>query len=384
MKINLCAFLAQEGVAHMKKVSVIIPAYQVENYIGAAIQSVVEQTYDNWELLIIDDGSPDRSVEVCRQFTDPRIKIISQENRGLAGARNTGIRNAQGEYLAFLDGDDVWFSEKLEKHVEHLENSPAVGVSFSPSGFIDEAGNAKGTYLKPKLREISPASLLRDNSIGNGSAAVVRREVLEAIKFQDNRYGTIEEFYFDENLRQAEDLDCWLRITIQTHWIIEGIPEELTLYRVNSGGLSASLLKQLTYLEKVIEKTRSYAPELIEQLEGIAKAYHLRYLARSAVRLQDGSMAVKLSHRSLATDWHILREEPSRTLMTLIAAYLLWLLPNPLYRQIRALVLKLKGAISQRRGIRQQQSIAAMQTSSIRTPQFTNNPNNKLKGPCLR
>src|ERR671932_2783531 len=173
MKINLCAFLAQEGVAHMKKVSVIIPAYQVENYIGAAIQSVVEQTYDNWELLIIDDGSPDRSVEVCRQFTDPRIKIISQENRGLAGARNTGIRNAQGEYLAFLDGDDVWFSEKLEKHVEHLENSPAVGVSFSPSGFIDEAGNAKGTYLKPKLREISPASLLRDNSIGNGSAAVV-------------------------------------------------------------------------------------------------------------------------------------------------------------------------------------------------------------------
>src|SRR4028119_483182 len=105
----------------MKKVSVIIPVYKVEKYVAATVQSVLQQTYKNFELLLIDDGSPDRSVEICQQFTDPRIKIISQTNRGLAGARNTGIRHAQGDYIALLDGDDMWLPNKLEKHIEHLE-----------------------------------------------------------------------------------------------------------------------------------------------------------------------------------------------------------------------------------------------------------------------
>jgi glycosyltransferase involved in cell wall biosynthesis len=342
-------------VEKMTKVSVIVPVYKVEKYIGAAVESVLQQTYKEFELLIIDDGSPDKSVEICQQFTDSRIKILRQENRGLAGARNTGIRHAQGEYLAFLDSDDLWLPEKLEKHIEHLENSPSVGVNFCPSAFIDEVGQLTGTFSKPKLKDIEPSILLRDNPIGNGSAPVVRRAALEEIKYQDNLYGSVEDFYFDESLRQAEDLDCWLRITIQTDWQIEGIPEALTLYRVNSGGLSAGLLKQLKYLEKVIEKTRSYAPELIAQCEVPVKAYHLRYLGRSAIRLRDGSMAVKLIHQALATHRSLLLEEPSRTLMTLATAYLLWLLPKHCYQQIRALILNFKGVIVSIKGIKQKQ-----------------------------
>jgi len=333
----------------MKKVSVVLPVYRVEKYIGATIASVLAQTYKDFEILIIDDGSPDRSVEICQQFTDPRIKIIHQANRGLAGGRNTGIRHAQGEYLALLDGDDVWLPEKLEKHVEHLESSPDVGVSFSRSAFIDEAGKSLGTYLMPKLKEITPSYLLHENPVGNGSAAVIRREVFEAIKFQDNLYGTIEDFYFDEYFRQAEDIECWLRIAIQTNWQIEGISEALTLYRVNSAGLSASLLKQLEYLEKVIEKTRSYAPGLIAQWEGSAKAYQLRYLARSAVRLKAGSIAMKLINQALVAHWPILLEEPRRTLMTLAAAYLLWLLPLSLYSQMETFALKMTAATQKRR-----------------------------------
>ena len=339
----------------MKQVSVVIPVYQVEEYIATTVQSVMTQTYQNFELLIIDDGSPDQSVKICQQFTNSKIKIIHQENRGLAGARNTGIRHAQGEYIAFLDGDDLWLPEKLEKHVAHLENSLSVGVSFSRSAFIDELGNHLGIYQMPKLREITPPLILCRNPISNGSAAVFRREVFDEIRFPANLDDALEDFYFDEQLRQSEDVECWLRIAIQTHWLIEGIPEALTLYRVNSGGLSANLLKQLESLEKVIEKTRGLAPKAIAECENLARAYHLRYAARRAVSLKDHSMAVKLVHRSLATHSGILLEEPRRTLLTLAAAYSLWLLPQELYRQIETFALNITGA-SQRRRIIQDQS----------------------------
>lgn len=334
----------------MKTISVIIPVFRVEKYISAALESVLAQTYKQIEILVVDDGSPDRSVEICQQFTDSRIKIISQTNRGLAGARNTGIRHAEGDYIALLDGDDMWLPNKLEKHIEHLESSPTVGVSFSRSALTDEAGNLSGTYLMPKLQDITPPDVLCDNPVGNGSSAVIRKEVFEAIQFQDNLYGKVEDFYFDEHFRQAEDVECWLRILIQTNWQIEGIPEALTLYRVNSGGLSASLFKQLESLEKVIEKTRSYAPELIAKWGNPAKAYHLRYLARSAIRLQSGSTAVKLINSALATYPQLVFEQSRRTIMIFVAAYLLWLLPRSIYHPIDAIVTKITG-VAQRRGI---------------------------------
>ncbi|MEH2035525.1 glycosyltransferase family 2 protein [Nostoc sp.] len=333
----------------MEKISIIIPVYGVEKYISATVQSVLDQTYKKFELLIVDDGSPDRSIEICQQFTDSRIQIIHQANRGLAGARNTGIRHAKGRYLAFLDGDDLWLPEKLEKQIHHLENSPDIGVSFSRSAFIDEAGQALGTYQMPKLKQITTSYLLSCNPVGNGSAAVIRREVFEAIKFQDNLYGTSEDFYFDEHFRQSEDIECWIRISIKTNWQIEGIPEALTLYRVNSSGLSANMLKQLDSWEQVIEKTRCYAPEIVTQGETLARAYQLQYLARNAVRLQAGSMAVKLINRALITNWHILLENSRSTLLTLIAAYLLLLLPQYVYSKFEALVLNKIGANQKRR-----------------------------------
>jgi glycosyltransferase involved in cell wall biosynthesis len=180
----------------MKKVSIIIPVYKAEKYIAATVQSALEQTYKNFEILIIDDGSPDRSIDICQQFADPRIRIIRQDNRGLPGARNTGIRHAKGEYLTLLDADDLWLPEKLEKHVLHLDNSPHVGVSFSRSAFIDDNGEPLGIYQMPQIEGITSAIVLCRNPISNGSAAVIKREVFDAIKFEDNLYGNVEDFYF--------------------------------------------------------------------------------------------------------------------------------------------------------------------------------------------
>ncbi len=340
----------------MKNVSVIIPVYGVEKYIAATVQSVLEQTYKNFELIIVDDGSPDRSLEICQQFSDPRIKIICQPNQGVCAARNTGVHHAQGDYLAFLDGDDLWLPQKLEKHVEHLENSPTVGVSFSRSAFIDEAGQPLGLYQMPKLRGINPPLILCRNPVGNGSVPVIRREAFEGIRFQVNFCGIASDCYFDEQLHHFEDVECWLRIALKTDWQTEGIPEALTLYRVNSKGASTNLLKQLDDLEKVLEKTRSYAPDLIAKYGDPAKAYELRKLARWAVRLQDAPTAVEMSHRALSTHWHILVEEPRRTLLTLTAAYLLLLLPKSLYQYLENRAIKLT-SLNQSRRILQDQSI---------------------------
>jgi glycosyltransferase involved in cell wall biosynthesis len=328
----------------VKLVSVIVPVYKVEDYIAQTIDSVLAQTYSHFELIIIDDGSPDRSVEICQQFDDPRIKIIRQKNRGLAGARNTGIRHAQGDYLAFLDSDDLWLPEKLQKQVDHLESSPQVGVSFSRSAFIDGEGKPIGIYQMPKLKEITADHLLCRNPVGNGSAPVIRREVFEGIRFQKDRDGILEDCYFDEDFRRSEDIECWIRIVLKTSWKIEGIPEALTLYRVNEGGLSADVFRQFESWEQIITKTKLYAPELIARAGDAARAYQLRYLARRAIRFKDAKTAISLVNRAIATHWQIILTEPSRTLLTLGAAYLLGILPPPLYSAIESFILKITGS----------------------------------------
>lgn len=330
----------------MKKVSVIIPVYKAEQYIADTVRSVLNQTYQNFELLIVDDGSPDRSIEICQQFDDPRIKIIRQNNQGVSAARNNGIRQAQGEYIAFLDADDIWLPEKLEKHVNHLESSPQVGVSFSRSAFIDTQGKPLGIYQISKLREINGLDLLCRTPIGNGSVPVIRREVF-----------TVERCYFDEDrqLHPSEDVECWLRIAVQTNWQIEGIPEAVTLYRVNPQGSSAQLLKKLKSWEKLLEKAHSYAPEQISKWEKPAMAYQLRHLARRAVTLRDGKTAREFIHRALTTHSYILVEEPRRTFLTLAAAYSLLLFPQKFYSQIETFAISITGA-NQKRRILQEQS----------------------------
>lgn len=334
----------------MKLVTAIVPVYQVEKYIARTISSVLAQTYNNFELLIVDDGSTDRSYEICQQFADARIRIIRQQNQGVAAARNTGICEAQGEYIALLDGDDLWVPDKLKKHVEHLDNSPNVGVSFSRSAFIDEADKPLGIYQMSKLTDITPLDLLCRTPIGNGSVPVIRKELLEAIKFIEPESGAISYFDRDRNLHPSEDVECWLRMMLKTDWQIEGLAEALTLYRVNPKGFSAQLYKKLSSWETMLEKARAYtSPEMIAEWEKPAMAYQLRHLARRAVTLSEGSTAVEFARKALSTYRTILFEEPRRTLMTLAAAYLLWLLPNSAYNQIQSLAIQVTGSNQKRR-----------------------------------
>ena len=325
----------------MPKVSVVIPLYNTELYIARTLQSVLNQTYPDFEVIIVDDGSTDRGIEICQSFSDSRIKIVQQANRGLAGARNTGIRHAQGDYIALLDSDDLWSPHKLDRHVAHLDRESDVGISFGYSEFIDESDKRLGLYQKSKrLVGIMPDCILCRNPIGNGSSAIIRRETLEAIKFQDNQHGLVEDCYFDESFQRAEDIDCWLRTSITTNWMIAGIPEVLTYYRISGGGLSANAMQQLHALDRVIEKTRTYAPDIIARCESLARAYHFRYTARRLVTLGESKPAMKMLHSSLRSDWRIVRDEPRKTLLTALAVYVMHYLPATLYRPLQSLAMR--------------------------------------------
>ncbi len=319
------------------KVSVIMPVYNVEKYVAACIQSVLLQSYQNFELIIVNDCATDRSLQICETFTDQRIRIINHENnRGLAGARNTGIANARGLYLAFIDSDDMWHPEKLSMHVQHLKNNPHVGLSFSRSEFMEADGRRTGYYQMPKLKHIEASDILCRNPVGNGSAPVIRRCVLQQISYMDDYFGKQETFYFDARLRRSEDIECWLRIALVTNWRVEGLPQALTYYRLNEGGLSASLFAQYDSWQTVIERTHRYAPAFIDKWSNKARAYQLRYLARQAIRLRMGDMSVHFFNKALATDTHILVEEPGRTLATMGAAYLMRIVPRDLYIKVES------------------------------------------------
>ncbi len=322
----------------MPKISVIMPVYNVEKFVSDAVRSVLDQSFEDFELLIIDDQSPDNSIRICEKFRDQRIHIIRHaENRGLAGARNTGIREARGKLLAFIDSDDCWHPDKLKLHVRHLEADPELGVSFSRSAFINADGTLNACFQMPRLSGLTPEYYLCRNPIGNGSAPVIRRAVFEAIRFTGNLRGVPEDCYFDEHLRQSEDIECWIRIALTTEWKIEGIPEALTYYRLNEGGLSANLFKQLGSWEQAIDKTRTYAPEFIAKWESKARSYQYRYLARQAIRLRDGEAAIALVWRALRMSPKIVSEEPARTAVTFCAAAMLYLAPTWLYSRLEDL-----------------------------------------------
>jgi hypothetical protein len=301
------------------RVSVVMPVYNVEAYVAEAIQSVLAQTFADFELIVVDDGGCDGSMEICRSFADPRISIVSQRNHGLAGARNTGIAAARGEFVALLDSDDRWLPDKLMLHVIHLDNAPAIGVSYAPSRFIDTAGRPLRVVQRPKLKGVAAVDIFCRNPVGNGSAPVLRRTALETVAFAhpDDR---TRPCWFDESLRQSEDIEMWLRLSLAGGVRFEGIAPVLTEYRIGGGGLSAQILRQYEAWQGVVARMATYAPEFAARHSARARAYQLRYLARRAIQLGDAGMAMALLRGAAASSIRPLLEEPVKSLTTLAAA----------------------------------------------------------------
>jgi glycosyltransferase involved in cell wall biosynthesis len=224
----------------MPKVSIIIPLYNQSTYIGESIQSALDQTFRDFEVIVVDDGSTDGSSEVIKGFGD-HIRCIRQENKGLAGARNTGILAARGEFIALLDADDEWLPTYLERMVALANQEPEASSYYCQAQAIDVDGNELpqifgGPALHPeKLYH----ALLRANFIIPSTILMCRSVVVEA-------------GLFDQGLRSCEDWDLWLRL-LPTHKIV-GIDDVLVRYRIHGSSLSTNPAGMQKAIRAVVEK----------------------------------------------------------------------------------------------------------------------------------
>ena len=228
----------------MPRVSVVLPTYNHEKYVGECIQSVLDQTYQNFEIIITDDGSTDGTVNVIKEFDDSRIQFYTHaENKGACAAINNCIQKAAGEYIAVLNSDDAWEPTKLEKQVQYLDSHPEIGAVFTKVAFVDEAGNLigpenyKGFYKFEKENRSRYEWLRFFFSPGN---CLCHPSVLIRKKCYD------EVGLYDERVANLPDLDMWVRLCLK--YDIHILNEKLVRFRIMTDKSSASADKPSTHI----------------------------------------------------------------------------------------------------------------------------------------
>ncbi len=248
------------------KVSVFIPTYNYGHFLGEAMQSVLDQTFQDWELIIVDDGSTDNTAEVVASFKDPRIRYVYQQNRGNPAARNTALKLARGEYIACLDADDVWFPEKLEKQVAQLDGlPPTVGLVYSDLYlFNDEDGTIIRRFLQgrcPPRGRVLTQLLPEESAFIHDTVALIRREVFDRVGF------------YDEGLLRYQDWEMWVRIA--NAYDVEALDEPLGRSRRHSNNAIKGLEEMRRYGHAAKWKVMTSYP--LSRQERRALRYNLAY-----------------------------------------------------------------------------------------------------------
>ncbi|MCZ8133153.1 MAG: glycosyltransferase [Steroidobacteraceae bacterium] len=251
------------------RVSVIVPAYNRERFVGAAIESVRAQTFADWELIVVDDGSRDRTAAVVESFlSDPRIRLHRQPNSGQATARNVGLRCSSAEFVCFLDSDNKWTPGKLAMQVELLERHPDVDVVYGDTQLIDENDAAlPGGRMNRHSGAITRPLLLHNFVTFN--TAITRRPLLD-------RIGGL-----DESIRRADDYDLWLRASAHGRFLY--VPETWALYRVMEDQISSDKEGRFESNRRIIEKFFREHPEFSDA-RTVAETWGRFYVRRARYR----------------------------------------------------------------------------------------------------
>lgn len=279
----------------MALISVIIPVYNGEKTIYKTIQSVLKQTFLDLEILVIDDGSTDSTVEIVKSIFDSRLHIYSYPNVGISANRNRGLAKATGEYLSFIDADDLWVSDKLEAQLNALLKHPQAALAYSWTDYIDMNGN----FLKSGRRITETGNvyskLLMYNFLENGSNPLIRSEAFNTVGG------------FDESLPVAEDWDMWLRISACYEFVL--VPEVKIFYRVQANSLSTNLVQMEIDSLQVIERAFTHPKaKSLQHLKKNSLALLYKYLTFKAIENHDEKQH---SLKAAQFFWNCIRYNPS-------------------------------------------------------------------------
>lgn len=226
------------------KISVVIPTYNRANFIDRAIKSVLRQTYQNLELIIVDDASIDNTVKVVKKNSDKRIKYIRHEkNKGAPAARNTGINLASGEYIAFLDSDDKWMLDKLNKQIQKFEKiSNDYGVVYGGYAYVLEGDENNSSINHPRFKGDIFSNLLKHCYVGSPTP-LVKKECFHKVGG------------FDEKLPSCQDWDMWLRIS--RYYKFDYIPDIVANVYLHGNQISSNIKSKIEARELLIKKNYS-------------------------------------------------------------------------------------------------------------------------------
>ncbi len=241
-------------------VSVVCPAYNCAQFIAPALESVFAQTFHPIEVIVVDDGSTDSTPELIKSYRE--VCYLRQVNSGPSAARNSGIRAARGEYVAFLDLDDLWIPEKLSNQVAALESCPEAGLAFSDMSLFSNGGSEELTMFQ-KYR-LTAEYFGHERLIDRAVAKLVTMNFIPTSSVVARKTALTQAGGFDEQFRKSEDWDLWLRMALRYPIIYS--PELLTLKRVHEVNTSRDSEGMNVASLQVLEKLKRDHQELLEEL----------------------------------------------------------------------------------------------------------------------
>ncbi|MDJ0795631.1 MAG: glycosyltransferase [Calothrix sp. MO_167.B12] len=288
------------------EISVIIPVYNGEKTIKETIESVLKQSFSNIEVIIINDGSTDSTLKIINSIDDIRLQVFSYPNAGSGASRNRGIEKANGNYISFIDADDLWVPDKLEAQYQALQNNPQATIAYSWTDYIDELGNIIKSGGRKKCHGYVYQDMLVSNFLENGSNFLTHSKV-----FQDVGH-------FDESLSASEDWDMLLRLSQRYQFVCVDKPQ--ILYRISVKSRSANLIKQELASLGLINKFFNHCESIpFQHLKSLSISVLYKYLFFKAI-----DISIQQSYICIATKY-----------------FWNWIIHNPLviFRETRLIII---------------------------------------------
>lgn len=256
-------------------ISVIIPVYNSEKTIVSTIDSVLQQSYSNFELIVINDGSGDRTLELLQTIQDPRIKIFSYPNGGVSTARNRGIAKAIGKYISFLDADDRWTPDKLELQWTTLQQHPQADLAYSWVYFESELQSSYAETSSYFTGNVYPELLIK-NFLHTASNPLIRKDIIDQIGL------------FDPGLKTCEDWEFFLRIAVQQEFIL--VPKVQIIYLQSTNSLTSNIQQIARDHQLVIKRAFAVAPLKLQHLKKQSLGWSYKYIAQQYIKHQSNQL----------------------------------------------------------------------------------------------